>query len=337
MKRLLATILMLIGVTTTSAATAVELKIATAAPEGSSWVNAMRASAAEIEEKTEGRVKIKYYVGGVQGSDSQVLRKMRIRNLHGGAFTPGALDDIYPDLSVYGMPLVFDNYDEANYVRQRMDQDLIDGLAEKGFVTFGFATTGFAFMMSSEPVATVSDLKGRKVWVPEGDEISYETMQAISVSPTALPLTDVMVGLQTKLLDIVAVSPTGALFLQWYTRVKYITDLPLVYTYGLTAIDKTAFERMSAEDQATVREVMTRIYAEFDQAGRTDNEGALEAILGKGLQLVAVDPVEADELRGRIADANRALADKGAVTRATYDRMIKYRDEYRSGQTAAAD
>ena len=337
MKKTLFTLAALLGFAWTAQAANVELKIATAAPGASSWVQAMRDTAAEIKEKTEGRVTIKYYVGGVQGSDEQVLKKMRIRNLHGGAFTPSALGSIYPDINLYGLPLVFDSYDEANYVRERMDQMLIDGLDDKGYVTFGFAATGFAFMMSSDPAATVNDLRGRKVWVPEGDEISYEALQAISVSPTALPLTDVMVGLQTKLLDIVAVSPTGALFLQWYTRVKYVTDLPLVYTYGFTAIDKKMFDRISPEDQQIVREVVTRAYAEFNEAGKTDNDEAMQAILGKGLTLVPVDSAEAASIRSKVAAANGKLADRGLVSREMYDLMLQHREEFRNGQSAAAN
>lgn len=337
MKNLLSIGLGLLVLVGPAHADTVELKIATAAPEASSWVKGMRESAAEIKEKTGGRVTIKYYVGGVQGSDEQVLKKMRIRNLHGGAFTPSALSDIYPDLSLYGLPMVFKTYDEANYVRERMDQQLIDSLEERGYVTFGFATTGFAYMMSSQPAATAGDLQGQKVWVPEGDEISYETMRAISVSPTALPLTDVMVGLQTKLLDMVAVSPTGALFLQWYTRVKYITDLPLVYTYGFTVIDKKMFDRISPEDQQVVRDVMTRVYDEFDAAGEKDNQEAMQAILGQGLSLVPVDPVEAEDIRARIARSNSELADKGVVSKAMYDLMLQHRDEFRNGSAAAGD
>lgn len=337
MKRSITTALGLFALACSVQAANVELKIATAAPEASSWVQAMRASADEIKEKTEGRVTIKYYVGGVQGSDSQVLKKMRIRNLHGGAFTTSAVGDIYPDIGLYGMPLVFDSYEEANFVRSRMDQQLIDGLAEKGYVTFGFASTGFALMMSGEPIASVSDMRGQKVWVPEGDEVSYQALQAIGVSPTALPLTDVLVGLQTRLLDIVTVSPTGALFLQWYTRVKYVTDLPIVYTYGFTLIDKKMFDKISPQDQEIVRDVMTRVYGEFNEAGQKDNDEALQAILGKGLKLVSVDPDEADGIRSRVAVANSELADSGAVSRSMYDQMLEHRDEFRDRQSATTD
>jgi TRAP-type C4-dicarboxylate transport system substrate-binding protein len=312
-----------------SIAAPVTLKIATAAPEASSWVKAMRASAAEIKERTEGRVTIKYYVGGVQGSDAQVLRKMRIGNLHGGAFTPSAMQDIYPNINLYGLPLTFNSHDEARYVRDYLDQELIEGLAEKGYVTFGFASTGFARVMSGEPVASVDDLRGKKVWVPEGDEVSYKAMEALHVSPTALPLTDVMVGLQTELLDIVPVSPIGALFLQWYTRVKYVTDLPLVYTFGFMVIDQKMYDRISAEDQAIVHEVMTRTYAEFDQIGPADNEGALKAILDKGLRLVPVTDAEADEIRALMAKANRELAESGVVGMELYEKLLEHRDAFR--------
>jgi TRAP-type C4-dicarboxylate transport system substrate-binding protein len=132
-----------------TASNAAVLKIATVAPEGSTWMEAMRTGAKEIQERTAGRVQIKYYGGGVMGNDSKVLGKIRIGNLHGGAFTPSALQKIYPEISLYGLPLVFDSEAEAAYVRERLDQTIQDGLAEEGFISFGFAATGFAVIMSN--------------------------------------------------------------------------------------------------------------------------------------------------------------------------------------------
>ena len=60
-------------------------KIATAAPEGTTWMKQIRQGAELIQKKTSGRVKFKFYTGGVMGSDKSVLKKMRIGQLHGGA------------------------------------------------------------------------------------------------------------------------------------------------------------------------------------------------------------------------------------------------------------
>ena len=317
-------------------ANAAVLKVATVAPEGSAWMKEMRVSAKEIQERTDGRVQIKYYGGGIMGNDTKVLGKIRIGNLQGGAFTPSALQKIYPEISLYGLPLTFESEEEAAYVRSRLDQTIMDGLAKAGFVNFGFAAGGFAVIMSNEPVRSLSDLKGKKVWVPEGDTISYASMQALSLSPVTLPLTDVLTGLQTGLIDIVAMSPIGALVLQWHTKVKFITDLPLIYTMGFMAIDNKAFRKIGPADQEIVRDVMTRTYAQLDEANIADNEEALQALLNTGIAIVALADDEVTEIRAIIRQSNMDMAEQGKYSIDLYEQMLQYVLEYRNGNADAA-
>ena len=319
-----------------SFANAAVLKIATVAPEASSWMKEMRASAKEIRELTEGRVQIKYYGGGIMGNDNKVLGKIRIGNLHGGAFTPSALQKIYPEINLYGLPLTFKSNEEVAYVRARLDQTITDGLEQAGFISFGFAAGGFAVIMSNKPVTSLSDLEGKKVWVPEGDKVSYATMEALSLSPVTLPLTDVLTGLQTGLIDIVAMSPIGALVLQWHTKVKFITDLPLVYTMGYMAIDKKAFNKISAADQEVVREVMTRTYTQLNDANLDDNKEALQALLNTGIEQVALAESEIDEIRSILHQSNRDMAEQGDYSLVLYERMLQYLQEYRAGSENTA-
>jgi len=319
-----------------SFANAAVLKIATVAPEASSWMKEMRASAKEIQELTEGRVQIKYYGGGIMGNDNKVLGKIRIGNLHGGAFTPSALQKIYPEINLYGLPLTFESNEEVAYVRARLDQTITDGLEQAGFISFGFAAGGFAVIMSNKPVTSLSDLKGKKVWVPEGDKVSYATMEALSLSPVTLPLTDVLTGLQTGLIDIVAMSPIGALVLQWHTKVNFITDLPLVYTMGYMAIDKKAFNKISTADQEVVREVMTRTYTQLNDANLDDNREALQALLNTGIEQVALAENEIDEIRSILHQSNRDMAEQGDYSLVLYERMLQYLQEYRAGSENTA-
>lgn len=333
MKKLFCTLLMVSLCGYTNAAT---LKIATVTPEGSQWMTDMRAGAKEIKERTAGRVHIKYYGGGIQGNDTKVLGKIRIGALQGGAFTPTALSERYSDLNLYGLPLVFDSEEEAAYVRGKLDARLQDGLENAGFVSFGFAAGGFAIIMSNTPVESLDDLKGKRVWVPEGDTISYASMEALQLSPVTLALTDVLTGLQTGLIDIVAMSPIGALVLQWHTKIKYMTELPLVYTLGFMAIDKKAFAKLQADDQAVVREVMTRTYENFDKTNLVDNRGARDALLKAGIKSVSFDEAELNRIRDVLQRSNRALGEKGEFTLDVYDELLTYLDEYRRGQAAAS-
>ncbi|MGB5256822.1 MAG: TRAP transporter substrate-binding protein DctP [Woeseiaceae bacterium] len=314
---------------------AVTLKIATVTPENSQWMKDMRASAAEIKERTEGRVQIKYYGGGIKGDDKKVLGQIRIRQLQGGAFTPSALSSQYPDLNLYGMPLIFDSEEEAAYVRSRLDERLSEGLEEAGFVNFGFATSGFANILSNTPVRSLADLKGKRVWVPEGDEISYASMEALSLSPVTLPLTDVLTGLQTGLIDIVAIPPMVALIMQWHTKVKFVTRVPLVYTLGFMAIDRKTFEKISPADQSIVHEVMERTYKNFNRVNLEDNEGAFQALLKSGIEMVDFDEQAYLDTRKLLLASNRQMGQQGKFTLELYDEMMGYVDEYRSEQSAA--
>lgn len=327
MKKLFLTILVLAFSLPLQAAT---LKIATVTPEGSQWMKDMRASAKEIKERTEGRVQIKYYGGGVMGNDQKVLSRIRIGSLQGGAFTPTALSSQYPNLNLYGLPMMFDSEEEAAFARSHLDSKLSAGLEKAGFVNFGFAAGGFAVLMSNTPIDSLDDLKGKKVWIPEGDEISRRAMEALSLSPVTLPLTDVLTGLQTGLIDIVAMSPIGALVLQWHTKVKYITELPLVYTLGFMAVDKRAFGKLSDADQAIVREVMTRTYANFDKANLVDNRGARDALLNTGIEVVPVTTEEYEKVRAALMTLNADLANQGQFDKELFDEMLRYVDEYRN-------
>ncbi|MDH5620956.1 MAG: TRAP transporter substrate-binding protein DctP [Gammaproteobacteria bacterium] len=334
MKRVLLTIAaLLIG----APAFAVTLKIATVTPDGSQWMKDMRASASEIKDRTEGRVLIKYYGGGVKGDDTKVLGQIRIRQLQGGAFTPSALASQYSDLNLYGMPLVFNSVEEAAYVRSRMDARLQKGLEEAGFVNFGFATSGFANIMSATPVTTLADLKGKRVWVPEGDKISYASMEALQLNPVTLPLTDVLTGLQTGLIDIVAIPPIVALVLQWHTKVKYVTKVPLVYTFGFMAVDKKTFDAISDADKAIVTEVMTRTYRNFDKVNLVDNQGAYDALLKSGIEAVKFDDEEFVKVRNLLMESNLKQGVEGAFSLDLYKEMLQYIDDYRSGHVVASE
>lgn len=329
-KQILAILVLAAGLTLALPLQAATLKIATVTPENSQWMKDMRAGAREIKERTEGRVQIKYYGGGIMGNDQKVLSRIRIGALQGGAFTPTALAGQYSNLNLYGLPMVFDSEEEAAYARSRLDARLSAGLEEAGFVNFGFAAGGFAILMSNTPVDSLDDLKGKKVWIPEGDDISRRAMEAMSLSPVTLPLTDVLTGLQTGLIDIVAMSPIGALVLQWHTKVKYITELPLVYTLGFMAVDKKAFGKLSEDDQAIVRDVMGRTYENFDKANLIDNRGARDALLNTGIKAVPVTPEEYEKVRAALMKLNVDLANQGYFDKALFDEMLKYVSEYRS-------
>ncbi len=334
MKRILTTmvlvVLVLVAPSTVSATT---LKIATGAPEGSKWMRDMRAASEEIQQRTDGRVKFKFYAGGVMGNDKSVLRKIRIGQLQGGAFLSSSLEQISPDVRIYSLPFLFRSYDEVDYVRQYLDADLQKSLEDSGYVTFGFAEGGFSHLMSAHPVRSVDDLKGRKIWVPDGDFVSHRVVQRLGLAPVILPITDAMTGLQAGLIEVIGASPIGALAFQWHTRIHYISDTPLVYLYGALVVDRNSFNLLSTEDQEVIRQVMGRVYAEMNKANRSDNRAALKAMEKQGIQIIEVLPEETARWHKIARELTEELRNEGAFSAEIYDNAKAHLREFRMRET----
>ena len=307
----------------------IQIKIATLAPQNSEWAEKFQKGAIEIQERTENRVKLKFYWGGAQGNAKKILQKIKIRQLHGGTFSPTDFQEVYPDLNIYGLPFLFKDFDEVDYVRDRVDDQLEQGFKNLGFNTYGFAGGGFAYILSNEPIREYEDLKNKKIWLPQGDLISYEAMRSLNLLPVPLPMTDVLTGLQTGLIDIVAIPPVVALALQWHTKINYITRVPVLYAMGFLAIDSKMINRINTDDRKVLNEVISRIYSEVDSNSQQDSENAYEALSKIGIQEIQFDGDEYQKLTDLLEEPTKKMANDGFYSLELFNEIKMYIDDFR--------
>ncbi len=308
------------------------LKLATLAPDGTTWMKEMRAGAKEVAARTRGRVKFKFYPGGVMGNDKTVLRKIRARQLHGGAFSGGGLRQVYPGVDLYSMPFLFRSLAEVDYVRARVDGAIRRELEARGMVVLGISEGGFGYLMSDAPLRTLDDVQRKKVWIPEGDPISQTALKAAGIPSVPLSIADVYTALQTGLVDTVVATPAAAIAFQWHTRIRYLTDLPLSYLVGIVVVDKSAFERLSADDQAVVREVMGGVLERLGRKNRQDNERAMAALRAQGVEIVRPEPgPQLDRWRRAGDETIQRLRAGGAYSKELFDAVLGYLEAYRAG------
>ncbi len=313
-----------------SSAFSMTLKIATLAPAGTIWMNEMKKGANEIKKKTSGRVKLKFYPGGVMGNDKSVHRKIKIGQLHGGAFTSGGLSHAFPEIQALSLPMLFNSFEEVDYVRSKIDPVLKQNIEKSGFVLLGISEGGFARILSRSRLVDLEAIRQSKVWVPEGDELVQSTFSTLGISPVSLPMSDVFTGLQTGLIETVTVNPTAAIAFQWHSNMSYMTETPVIYLIGTLAIRKKIFDRFSAGDQAIVKKEIDRVFKRMDKLNRSDNYEAAIALRNQGIEFVNPSESELSRWKALSNKAIEAMISSGNFSQSMYEQVNRHLADFRN-------
>ncbi|OIO04111.1 MAG: hypothetical protein AUJ52_15880 [Elusimicrobia bacterium CG1_02_63_36] len=263
---------------------AAPIKFATLAPDGTDAMKVMRQIDEEMQKKSGGKVKFKFYAGGRQGDEKDMVRKIRVGQLHAGGFTGVGLGEVSPEIRVLDAPWLFENTGEVDHIYEKFAKDFEDAFREKGYELLGWTEVGFVYVFSNEPVRTAEDMKKLKIWVWEGDPIAEAAFGAIGVHPIPLSITDVNSSLQTGLIDAVYSAPLYAIALQWHEKTQHIYSVPLANATGAVLIAKSAFDKLSPENQKLLKEVSAKHLRTLNEKTRRENERAIATLKKQGLK-----------------------------------------------------
>jgi TRAP-type C4-dicarboxylate transport system substrate-binding protein len=307
------------------------IKMATLAPEGSSWMQRFNAINAKVMEKTENTVKFKIYPGGVLGDEKDMMRKMQIGQIHGAALTTGGLAVLFKDINVVHIPFLFQDYGEVDYVLGNMGPNFKKGLEDSGYILLGWSEAGFIYLMSTTPISRVSELQKAKVWIWHESPMSQAIFNEAGVAAIPLSVPDVLVGLQTGMVEVVYAPPTGAISLQWFTRVKYITDIPLAYIGGGLVVRKDVFKKLPQATQDVIIEIFQRHLDQLKAITRQENQEAIQVMEKHGVQLVTPPQDQVAEFK-RLSDTAVTQLVDHAFSKKVLEDLTAHLDNYRQGK-----
>jgi TRAP-type C4-dicarboxylate transport system substrate-binding protein len=309
----------------TPAAAQTTLKIATLAPEGSSWMKLFHEWQGKVEARTAGRVKIKFYAGGMMGDERDVLRKIRLGQISGAAITGIGLAAINPEVRALEIART---YEELDALRAELGDQLKKKFEEKGFLLASWGDVGPIHLFSAKPVKSMDDMKQLKIWLWSDDPVSKQLFEGLGIHGVPMGVPDVLPGLSTGQIDSFFGSPLSTLALQWGTHVKFMTSQCVGMATGATVVAKTFWDKLSPEDQKILQEEGAAMQGRVLKQVRDDNARALAAMKAKGLQVVETPPALAKELERRGEAVARAAGQN--LSKDFTTRVEKLVNDYRA-------
>jgi TRAP-type C4-dicarboxylate transport system substrate-binding protein len=295
------------------------ISIATLAPPGSTWMKVFEAWNREVRRRSDKTLELRFYAGGVQGDESEVIRKIRSGRLDGAAVTAVGLAQIYRPALVFQMPGILKGYTQLDNARAALAPEMNPKFAEAGFQMLGWADVGQSYVFSTESVTKPSDLGARKPWVWRDDLVLPALFKIVKSNPVPLQLPEVLGALQTNRVDTVITTPVAAVALQWSSRVSQMLNFPLTVVIGGTVMGQKQWDSLTPEQKKIMTETSAQFHALARKNLRTDEEKALAALKERNIKVLT--PSESDKaewikvgaqvrqsLVGQIAD--QALVDR---------------------------
>jgi len=316
--------------TTSFAEKTYQLKFATIAPAGTTWVTLLEDWAETLQTESNGRLVLKLYPGGMHGDESDVLKKIRFGQLHGGAFTGYGIGRIYSPARVLELPFLFEDICEIDYVREHLMPDIEQGFRDNGYEMLGWMEVGHVYFFSRKPIRSIDDLDDARLWYWLGDPLGKAFFDAGGLSPVPLSIIDVYTSLSTGMIDTVYAPPLGALAMQWFSKTKYITNLPMANGIGSLLVSRKFFQGLPQDLQLLLQRTGRETGEKLVTATRRENKAGLEVLQEHGLERVEADAdLVSVDIKEISETAVRSLVRNGYIPATMVDRVKSLVREYR--------
>src|SRR5438552_11851228 len=187
---------------------ALRINLRTLAPRGSTYHQSLQAMAEKWKQAPGGGARLVIYPDGTQGGETDMVRLMRVGSLHAGLVTAVGLAEIEPGVTgLQSLPMMFRDFDEVEYVNDKLRPMLERRLADKGFVVLFWVAAGWVRVFSKERMLTPAHTRRMKVFVWAGNPAQVDAMKKHGYTPVGLETGDILPGLQTGLVRHVTAPP----------------------------------------------------------------------------------------------------------------------------------
>ena len=307
------------------------IKMATLAPEGTDWYGLLAEMGQRWQEVTNGEIRLRIYPGGVVGDERDMIRKIRIGQIHGAAISAEGLTEVNPQYTFCFIPMFFQSYDDIDYIRDELKKDLLSGAEKNGFIVLAMVDVGWVYWFTKEPIYIPNDLKEQKIFTWAGDYKTGTLWDQAGFNSIPLAVPDVHSGLQTGLINAMAFPPIFVLANQYFGITSHMLDMKWGILTAAIVIDQKIWNKIKSEYQEKMLIIADDIGQEYQLNNREDADSAVEVMKGYGLQVHKPSIEQVKEWES-IVESMYPLIRGNVVNAEVFDRVIKMSGQLPSRQ-----
>lgn len=279
------------------------LRFADNQPEGYPTVVGAKEFARLVEERTDGRIKIEVYAGGILGDESSTIEQVQFGAVDFVRTSITPMANFEPALNVLSLPYL---YPSEEYMFQVLFSDVgegvLDGLKNAGIVGLTWYDSGArSFYTADRKVTSPDDLKGLRIRVQES-QLMMDMVEALGASPTPIAWGEVYSALQTGVVDAAENNFPG-----WYYNSHHEVAPHFVVDEHnripeLIIMSKITWDRLSSEDQAIIKQAAVDSTKVQRQAWDERTEEAKKLAVEEGADITYLDAEQKQAFQDKVMD-----------------------------------
>jgi TRAP-type C4-dicarboxylate transport system substrate-binding protein len=308
------------------------VKIATVAPKGSIYHRVLQETGQAYRDAAGGQARVVVYPDSLQGTETDTVRRMRVGQLDASMLTVVGLSEIDPSVAALQfMPMMFRSWDEVDHVREALRPMLEEKLGAKGFAVLFWGEAGWVQFFTKAPITLPAEYKRAHIFVWAGDSAQLNLMKALGYTPVPLPITDILPGLETGMIDVVPVAPLWSLVGQLDRVAKHLLPVKWVPIVGATVIRRQTLEAMSPAARAAMLAAARKAGEELRAHRERQDDESIRAMQARGLEVLPLTP-ELEHAWLEVAREAWPLVRGSMVPAETFDLARQAVESYRAGR-----
>lgn len=264
----------------------VTIRLGTILPSGT----AQHALLQELGERwrldSSGMVKLVMYPDGRLGGETEMVKKLRIKQINSALFSVAGLSEI--DSTVAGLqmlPRMFRSWEEVDHVREQIRPLLEQKLRAKAYEVLCWADAGWVQFYSKEPATRPVEFSRMKMFTWAGDSKQLAIMQSVDFRPVPLETNDILLGLNTNMITTVPMPAFAALAGRINGPAPHLLDMNWVPMVGAVIVRTEVWEKIPSATRARLLADAEDTGRKLRERGRRDSEESVRAMQQHGLQV----------------------------------------------------